>query len=205
MYFKLTRSFQAIAFGLALSAPLSWALASDHSSAPHVHGAAMLNLAIEGETVSIGLEMPAADVVGFEHAPKDSADRKKIADAAHRLGEGFDLFVFPTAAKCVLKTASVRSELMSDEHEKEHAGHKDHDDHGKKHDDHERHEEGEEHSEFDVSYTFECGDVRQITQTEIRLFKSFPTLEKLQTQFVTGSHQGGGTVSATNPVLKLSK
>ncbi len=35
----------------------------------HVHGHGHLNIAIEGKTVSMELEVPGADVVGFEHEP----------------------------------------------------------------------------------------------------------------------------------------
>ena len=47
----------------------------EHASlAAHEHGAAQLNVALEGQRLELALESPAMNLVGFEHAAVSSSD-----------------------------------------------------------------------------------------------------------------------------------
>ena len=104
----------------------------------HVHGIAALNLALEGQEVHIELDSPAANVVGFEHAPSSEADRAALDKAVAALKDGDRLFKFNDDAGCRMETAKVTSELLDEDHEG-HAG------------EHAKNDEGEhEHEESDL-------------------------------------------------------
>ena len=47
----------------------------------HEHGAAILNVAIADESLSIEYRTPAANIVGFEHAPSTEAQVQAVHDA----------------------------------------------------------------------------------------------------------------------------
>src|SRR5579871_4009769 len=76
----------------------------------HQHGHGRLQIAIEGNAVSIELEVPGADIVGFEHPPTTPEQKTAFEQAKARLANGFTLFVPPAPAGCALKEARVSTE-----------------------------------------------------------------------------------------------
>ncbi|MDZ7752798.1 MAG: DUF2796 domain-containing protein [Gammaproteobacteria bacterium] len=78
----------------------------------HVHGLATLNVAREGHEVHIGLDSPAVNIFGFEHAPTSPAERDAVTQALGRLEAGTALFGFPARAACTLKSHTVDSPLL---------------------------------------------------------------------------------------------
>ena len=75
----------------------------------HRHGAGRLNIAMEGGEVYAELESPAANVVGFEHAPTTEAERASLDKAVATLQDGDRLFRFSPAADCRLLAVDVAS------------------------------------------------------------------------------------------------
>lgn len=167
----------------------------------HVHGVGELNLAIDGDIVEMALTAPAADIVGFEHKPKDEADHAALDAAIAVLKNGAALFVLSAGGGCVLKEAAVETGLVEGDHD-DHAHGKEHDDdhaHGKKHDDdhvhgekhdddhHDEHadEHDEEHADFEAHYRFTCSDAGALTHMDVRYFEQFPAAQELDVQAIT--------------------
>ena len=164
----------------------------------HVHGVAALNLVQEGGEVHIELHGPAANFVGFEHAPASAADHAALDQAVALLKEGDQLFRFNAEAGCRMEHARIDSALLEEEphgHEDEHAH--------EKHDDHEHEDEGEVHSDLEAEYHFECTEPGRLNRLAVELFGSFQGLEKLKTQYVVGAGQGGAELTARNPVVRF--
>ncbi len=91
-------------------------------------------------------------------------------------------------------------------HEAKHDDHG-HDDHGHeaKHDDHDDHahdKHGGEHSEFHAEYHFECNG-SPIETVGLRLFETWPRIEKIQLQALAPTGQVGGDIEANDPVIRL--
>ena len=180
----------------------------DHDKAPrqhgsHVHGIAALNLALEGQEVHIELDSPAANIVGFEHAPSSEADHAALDKAVAALKDGDRLFSFNDDAGCRMETAKVASELLDEEHEphteektREHA-HEEKEGH-----DHEE-REGETHSDIEATYHFECNAPGKLTQLTVELFEAFPGMEELKVQYVIESKQGAAELTAADHVVKF--
>mgnify|MGYP001828388177 FL=1 len=175
----------------------------------HVHGIAALNLALEGEEVHVELDSPAANIVGFEHAPSSEADHAALDKAVATLKKGDQLFRFNSEAGCRMEKARVTSALLDEDHgdrandhghEKEEArGHdeREHEEHG-----HEEHE-GETHSNIDAAYHFECAQPGKLTQLTVELFEAFPGMEELNVQYVIESKQGAAELTANDHVLEF--
>jgi hypothetical protein len=142
----------------------------------HEHGSGKLNVAIQGATVAIELEVPAADIVGFEHAAKTKAQKAQLKEAKAKLAKPLALFVMNASAGCKVTEADIEAEgaLAGDEHDH---GHKH--DHGKK----EAHAE-ETHSEFHANYVLTCATPSEINQIEFAFFKSFPNSKELDVSVV---------------------
>ena len=111
----------------------------------HVHGEVELNIAQDGKELLMEITAPGADVVGFEHAPQNDAQKKTLADAISVLNQANVIFSLSQAAGCHLEHVSVSHTLGNDEHhdhghdEHKHDDHHDHDHDEHKHDDHHDH------------------------------------------------------------------
>jgi len=160
---------------------------------------------VDGAVVEIELEGPAANIVGFEHAPRDDAERATLDRAVATLKDGERLFGFPAAAGCRLTRSSVNSTLLGDvpAADADHAGREDHDDLPAAQNDHEAGDEHETHTDLDADYRFACRDTARIDQVEVRLFDSFPATQRLRVQFATAKGQGGFELTAARPRIEL--
>jgi hypothetical protein len=168
----------------------------------HVHGIAALNLALEGQEVHIELDSPAANIVGFEHAPSSEADHAALDKAVALLKDGDRLFRFNEGAGCRMESAKVTSELLEEEHEDhEHEKREGHT--GEKHEDaHDEHEHaGETHSDIEAAYHFECAAPGKLTQLTVEIFEAFPVTERLNVQYVIESKQGAAELTASSHVI----
>ncbi|WP_020506347.1 DUF2796 domain-containing protein [Lamprocystis purpurea] len=187
----------------ALTLNLPAALAQDahvhREHGAHEHGVGSLTLALDGKEMEIELESPAANLVGFEHAPKDDAQRAALERAVALLKDGERLFSFPKAAGCRLTAASVSSSLLGHE-PAEKADHEDHKAHAEAPSaaaDHDA--EHESHADLDADYDFECTHPEKIDQVEVGLFAAFPATERLKVQYVTARGQGGAELTKAQP------
>jgi hypothetical protein len=181
----------------------------------HVHGIAALNLALEGEEVHVEFDSPAANIVGFEHAPSSEADHAALDKAVATLKNGDQLFHFNKEAGCRMEKAMVTSALLEEEYDSHDDKHSD--DHDKDHEekgehDHEKHEheahgheeqEGETHSDIEAVYHFECDQPAKLTQLTVELFEAFPATEELNVQYVIESKQGAKELTAKDQVAKF--
>ena len=76
----------------------------------HVHGHGRLNIAVDGKKVLIGLEVPGADIVGFEHEPSTPEQKAAIPNAKAKLANGLALFQPEAKARCELEQVKVSLE-----------------------------------------------------------------------------------------------
>lgn len=194
---------------LALSIALfssQGAFAEDHQHASlgaHEHGVASLNLVVDGHLVSLELDSPAANLVGFEHTPGTDADRATVARVKAALEQADTLFSFTPAAGCTLQQVELGSPLFAaDEHKQHddhaHGEHELHDDH----DDHHDHEHSE-HADIEGRFDFNCSSPERLEALTLPLFNSFPALQRLQVQAITASGQHGALLTADNPRLPM--
>ena len=83
--------------------------ADQHES--HVHGLAILNLALDDSELTIEFNSPAANIVGFEHAPHDQKEKDAVVHALNTLKDADQLFSIPGNAQCSLTEAHSSSTL----------------------------------------------------------------------------------------------
>ena len=126
---------------------------------PHVHGVGTLQLALEENSLSAELRLPAINVVGFEHTPNDAQQKAAVQNAVALLKDSGQVLILPDKAQCKIESAVVTSELL--DHDDDH----DHDNHDEAHDDDHDHDDAHDddhadhdhdHADFDVSYGFDC-------------------------------------------------
>jgi hypothetical protein len=151
----------------------------------HEHGTAELNLVWEGKIVTIELESPSMNIVGFEHAPRTETQKRAVQQAETTLKDASSLFSFTPEAGCRGQTTEVKSELID---AKNGAGGK-----GK----------GAEHSEFEARYRFTCDNPDALKTVDVGLFKRFPKMHKLRAQSVSARGQAATELRPGNARLSL--
>ncbi len=164
----------------------------------HVHGHGRLNIAIEDKTVSIELEAPGADIVGFEHEAATRAQRAALEKAKATLAAGLSLFTPAAAAGCTQKSAKVSIEAEHG-HEHEHEHHAE----GAK-SDAEEEPADHHHSEFHVEYAFECASPDHLTSMTFDYFKAFSNAQELDISLISPKGQSSYEVNRDKPRLDLT-
>ncbi len=153
---------------LASSAQL-YASEPDHvHHEAHIHGKALLLVALEGNNLQIEFLSPAANIVGFEHQPVTVVQIQAVESAIGILKQTSLLFSFPSVAKCDSVSTEVESPLA------------DYDTHD--------HEE-RTHSDFTGHYHFQCVNMSRLDKIEIDLFRQFPGVEHLEVQSISKRKQ----------------
>jgi hypothetical protein len=147
----------------------------------HQHGMGRLDIAIEGATISMALEVPADDIVGFEHAAKTSADIAKVEAAKAKLMTPLALFDVSKAAGCAVQKAEVKFETEAN---------------GKK-------DAPDAHAEVKAEYTLGCTSIAAIKTIEFLYFKAFKGAESLKVNLAGATGQTAFEVTRKKPRLDL--
>lgn len=181
----------------ALAAGLPAMAAEEHRElGPHEHGVGRLNIAIEGKRVSMELEVPGADIVGFEHEASTASQKATVKKAKATLEGALSVFKLPAEAKCKLAEAKVAVHA-EDEHEHEASGEAKHED-GKE-------DDAPRHSEFHAEYAIDCAAPEKLTGIDFKYFDLFANARKLDINLVTAKGQTHYEVSRERPKLTFGE
>jgi hypothetical protein len=136
----------------------------------HEHGVAHLNVAVDGTALFLEFISPAANIVGFEHSPRDIEQKALVKKAVDTLKDGKSMIVLPAGAQAWLADCNVKTDIDSDEtHDEAH-------DHNG-------------HSEFTVEYHFVCKHPEKLTHIDVMLMRAFPGTERIEVQLLTATKQ----------------
>ncbi|WP_088346838.1 MULTISPECIES: DUF2796 domain-containing protein [Rhodomicrobium] len=193
-------NYRLLAAAIIASVP-AMAAEEHRELGPHEHGHGRLNIVIEGKRVSMELEVPGADIVGFEHEASTTEQKATVTKAKATLADALKIFKFPAAAHCKLADAKVAIQA-EDEHENEHEAAE-----AKDGDKAEGEAEGGEHhhSEFHVTYAIDCGAPEKLTGIDFKYFDHFAGAQELDINLVTAKGQTHYEVTRDKPNLKLGE
>ena len=180
-------SFARFSFLVAVLAvaSLSSAAHAQHTHGAHEHGAAELTVALDGRELVIELISPLDNLVGFEHAPANDAQRSALAEAGRLLRDADAMFALPAAAACRFEHADIESPWPMDAPPPAagQAGHA-----------HAQRAHGDrahgDHEEVVATYRFTCAQPTALNQLEVRAFAHFPRLRELRVGHATARGQG---------------
>lgn len=171
----------------------------DHDHGPagaHVHGAATLDFAAEGDSLSFHFTTPFDNLVGFERAPRTAAERTRLAEAVTRLRDTDRLFSFDPAAGCVAAPVTIDSPLLAADGsvagpasggEANHA-----------------HPPADDHAELQASYRFRCADAARARHVDLGFFV-FSGLRAITVQGATPRGQFKRELKRTARRLRLDR
>lgn len=138
------------------------------AGSPHEHGVARLDVAVDAKRLSILLQTPLDNLVGFEHAPRSDAERDKVAAAIARLRNPQALFGTDAAAGCT----TSRVELQAAQWQLGATG-----------------PAKDGHADLDATYEFNCSNGGRASFLEVGLFEAFPSMQRVELQVATPKGQ----------------
>ena len=162
----------------------------------HEHGRAALTFALDRTLLTITLESPAVNVVGFEHPPSTDEERAAVSAARALLGAPGQLFLFPPAAACRVKdfrvtppgwaavepTSKIKSAAASLPAGKVSA---------------------EEHADYDATYRFECARPAELGFVDALLVRKLRQIQSVRAAIATDAVQTERTLSAETVRVNL--
>jgi hypothetical protein len=191
MHANLRLPLILLAFFIALG--LSSGVCAQPAQGAHEHGVAELTVVLEGPALVVELSSPLDNLVGFEHAPANDAQRAALAEAGRRLREAGAMFVLPAAAGCRLDDTDIESpwplgsaattSRPAPAPASAHAGH--------------THAApvGSDHGDVVATWRFTCAQPQALERLEVGAFKQFPRLRKLRVEHVTARGQGAAVLT----------
>ncbi len=163
----------------------------------HAHGVSRLEVAVDGRELTLRLESPAEDVVGFEHAPRDARQKDAVARATATLKSADKLFQPSAEARCRLLEAAVSNDLepatlppaapaAPGAPAKGAAP------------------AGQDHGEFGLAAKWTCEDASKLRQIDTTIFAAFPRMRRIDAQVATATGQRSQVLSRDKARLGLS-
>jgi hypothetical protein len=170
-------------------------LAQQHA---HTHGLLSLDVAVDTQGITLRMEAPLDNFLGFERAPRNAAERKSVDAMVKRLNAADGLFVPDPKAECRLASVTLESSALGLV-----AG-------GKPaaaapattahtaaaHDD---------HADIDVVIVFNCVKASLAKQIDVRLFNAFPHLRKIDAQVASDQGQFKRSLNKATPMLRWGR
>jgi hypothetical protein len=160
----------------ALAVTLPATLVHAHGLGAHVHGTANLQVAVEGNTLSLDMDTPLDNLLGFEHEPRDDKQKAAVRRMAQTLRDAAKQFVLSPAARCTLVSVHLESsvldpKLLGEDSKPQQAA--------------KQEEAG--HADLDAGFAFRCASPKDLHDVEVRLFDRFHNLHQIDVQ-LAGPH-----------------
>lgn len=184
MLFQLAAALAALLLaGPALAQP----------QAAHQHGLANLQVALERSTLTVTLESPLDNLLGFERAPRTDAERAQVRAMAQRLHAADALLQPDAAAVCrlqevTLASAAIDPVLLTRGSAPTTPA--------------PARPPGNGHADLDATFIFQCGQPLLLKRIALDgLFKAFSGLRQLDAAVVAPGVQRGAKLGPKQPLL----
>ncbi len=143
----------------------------------HQHGHGTMSIAIDGPLLIMELDVPAADILGFEHAPATAEEKAAAEQALAALRDPLSLFTPPAGARCQVQDADVALEP----------------------------DPAAGHADFHAEYSIACATPGALTNLVFAFFDRFRGAEALAVDVVTSRRQARFDVTRAAPRLDLGR
>jgi len=135
----------------------------------HVHGQLRLDVAIDVQAITVSVDSPLDNIVGFERAPRTDAERKTAQQAVARLRAADKLFTIDPAAGCRLSQVDLDAPALG-------LGEP-------------RPGQATDHGDLEGNVVFECRSPVQARWIDIALFDAFRGVRQIDAQIATPNGQ----------------
>lgn len=162
-----------ILVALAVALASSAAFAQHH----HSHGVGQLGIVVEPGQLTLELEIPQHDLVGFERAPQTAREQLTVQAVLDKLKQPERLFTPAAAAQCTLLEKTIEAPLLTGGQA---AG---------------------GHGDVAARYVYRCAQAAALNAVQASVFKEFPRLRTLTVSFAGPQGQKAGQLDGKKPVF----
>jgi hypothetical protein len=160
----------------------------------HVHGVGKLDVALDDRTLSLHLDSPLINLLGFEHAASSAPDRQAAQKMGVQLRGADKVFVTTPAAQCratsvTLISAALDPALLGEKPAPKTAGQSAADHDG--------------HADLDADFVFSCAHPEQLRAIDVKLFELYSGFHRIDVQAVTPKSQSAATLAPGATVIPL--
>jgi len=174
---KLRKWFCVLACSMAICT-----LASAHERGAHVHGTATLQITLEENTLTLTLDTPLNNLVGFEHVPRTQQQKNTVHYIIEKLRQPEMLFGLTPAAQCLPSGVTLTAPLLGlGTSEKMHP------------------EKNDGHAGLTAEINFTCTSPAAMKEIDVKLFREFNRLHLLNAQIVRARGQSASRLTPKNP------
>ncbi|MGC9386870.1 MAG: ZrgA family zinc uptake protein [Hydrogenovibrio sp.] len=171
--------------------------------AAHEHGVAELNMVQDGQWVMIEIHTPAYNVFGFEYKPSRDEDKTLVKQRLKQI-QTDTLIRFNPQARCHRQSGQAQNPFHA--HDDEHNHHHEHGHEQAPHqaDQEHSHDTGHRHRDLQAEITYRCQNPHALARMDLaELFKSWPQLQTVRTQWILGDQQSAATLTRQEPKTAL--
>ena len=144
-----------------------------HGPGPHVHGVASLQVALDGNTLTLHLESPLDNLLGFEHSARTEKEKGAVRDMAARLNKADTLIAPAPEAQCKTVSVHLESPVLQPEKAAASGG----------------------HADLDGDFVFRCEHPEILRRIDVTLFDGFPNLRQIDVQVATSIGQAAARLT----------
>lgn len=137
---------------------------------PHVHGVATLDIAVDAQKLTLTLDSPLDNLLGFEHEPGTDAEQMRAHAAIARLRAGGSLFLVDARAHCSFARVTLSSRALKLGSAAAVA-------------------DGSGHDNLTAVYEFDCVDAGALATLDVGLFEVFSRVQRIEVQAATDKGQ----------------
>jgi hypothetical protein len=161
----------------------------------HLHGKVVVNVALEGPLLSVELDAPAINVIGFEHAPRTDAQKREVAAVDRWLASGVGVIGVAPAAGCVRQKVDYTPPKFAGDHDHDHDHDHEHDAGAKG--------EAETHADYRARFTYTCTNPAALPWADLWLVRRLKNVAEIEVNLVTPQVQTQRTLGADATRLEL--
>jgi hypothetical protein len=160
-------------------------------AAVHQHGVGTLQVLQAGKDWQFVLQLPAFDVLGFEHTPQTEAQLSAVAASRNTFDDFHALFTLDkkcSVVETVVEVPTIFTAAATHEHEHEH--------------EHEEHShENDKHEDFRAAYLLKCAN--GINKATFNGFAIWQALHTVNAHWVTMNQQSAVKLSGNQAVIRF--
>ncbi len=179
----------ALALGIGLTAWMPLVHADQHA---HVHGVIKLDIAVDAQLLTLQMDSPLDNLLGFEHAPRSAAEKLAVQRLVQSLRAADQRFKINPQAGCTLRKVELVSSTLglgpsssalsasaaSTAPPAEQA-----------------------HGDLDGTFEFNCTHTAKITSIDLVFFEVYPHARQIEVQIITPKGQSKRVLS--RPATRL--
>jgi hypothetical protein len=150
--------------------------AAAHEQHAHQHGLGQLGIVVEGAQLTLLLEAPQHDLIGFERAARSAREQLAAQAALEKLRSPARLFVPTEAAQCALSEQKIDAPLLEGQG-------------------------GDGHGDIEARYVYLCANPLALDDLRVQVGEAFPRLRALDVSFAGPKGQKAGRVDIRQPVF----